>query len=159
MIRGLFETNVVSVTPNQPLTEVVELMRNHKIGDVIVVEGEKVCGIVTDRDIALEAFSGNLGDINQLKVSDVMSSGIVTVKESDWLFDVVDEMKRAGVVRLPVVDDQGKLCGVVTDLHCMQALSDALDKVTHISQKDTDESTPPAMTTDMNKDQQPQQLQ
>jgi predicted transcriptional regulator len=154
MIQGLYETNVVTVTSDQPLSEVVELMRSHKIGDVIVVESDKPCGIITDRDIALKAFSGDQSLITRLKVSDVMSGGIVTAKESDWLLDIVDTMKDAGVVRLPVIDSQGKLCGVITDLHCMQALSEALDKVTHIQQKDADESAPPTMATDRALDQQ-----
>lgn len=154
MIQGLFETDVVSVTPNQSLTEVVDLMRENKIGDVIVVDGEKPCGIITDRDIALKAFGGESSGADQLKVADVMSGQITTVKESDFLLDVVDTLKEAGVVRLPVVDDEGKLCGVITDLHCMQALSDALDKVTHINQKEVDESAPPSMSTDRNSSEQ-----
>lgn len=157
MIQGIFETNVVSVTPEQTLPEVVKLMADHKIGDVIVVEGDKPCGIVTDRDIALEAFGEHTGNIGQLTVADVMTTGLVTVKESDWLLDVIDTMAEAGVVRLPVVDDGGKLVGVITDLHCMHALTEALDKVTHIAQKDTDESTPPAMTTDERSDRQQRQ--
>src|SRR5688572_19925320 len=114
MIQGIYETDVVSVTPEQTLSEVVKLMADHKIGDVIVVEGQKPCGIVTDRDIALEAFGEHSGNINALTVADVMTTGLVTVKESDWLLDVIDTMSEAGVVRLPVVDDSGKLVGVIT---------------------------------------------
>lgn len=148
MIQGLFETDVVSVTAEQPLVEVVELMHNHKIGDVIVVENNRPRGIITDRDIALRAFSGDFSELSQLKVSDAMGSSVITVKESDWLLDVVETMKEAGVVRVPVVDESGNLCGIITDLHCMQALAEALEKITHINQKDFDESTPPTMTTD-----------
>lgn len=148
MIKGLFETDIVSVTPDQPVSQVVELMRGHKIGDVIVVADDVPVGIVTDRDIALKVFSGNFAGVDRLTVADVMSDGIVTVKDTEYLLDVIDKMKDTGVVRLPVVNAQGKLCGVITDLHCMQCLTDALEKVTHISQKDADESTPPAMTTD-----------
>ena len=49
MIQGLFETDIVSVTPDQPVSQVVELMRGHKIGDVIVVADRVPVGSIEER--------------------------------------------------------------------------------------------------------------
>jgi CBS domain-containing protein len=129
--RVLAKAEVVTATQETSLAEIVNLMRQHHIGDVVVVEksgaGEKPIGIVTDRDILLKTFShtGNHGD---LEVADVMSPFLTVAKVDDDVFKMIGVMAEEGICRLPIVDHAGMLCGIVTAKkllqHCIGGLND-----------------------------------
>ncbi|HEY7303779.1 MAG TPA: CBS domain-containing protein [Bryobacteraceae bacterium] len=109
--------NVVTVDRNTPLYEAARLMRSRHVGDVIVIDrngkGSIPVGIVTDRDMAVAVLAEQL-DPSKLTAGDIMGSGIVTVSEDQGLFETIEQMKRKGIRRLPVVDSRGVLLGIVT---------------------------------------------
>ena len=92
-------------------------MRSRHVGDVIVVDrnekGPIPVGIVTDRDIAVEVLAEQL-DPSKLTAGDIMGSEIVTVSEDQGLFETIEQMKRKGIRRLPVVGSRGVLLDIVT---------------------------------------------
>lgn len=92
-------------------------MRQHHLGDVIVVSKSNgntlPVGIITDRDLVIEILATEL-DPNTLMISDIMVSELVTVKEDIGVFEAIRYMRIKGVRRMPVVDDNGSLIGVVT---------------------------------------------
>ncbi len=108
---------VVIVSKNEPVTEVIELMRSHHVGDVVVIDkqGDRVLpvGILTDRDIVLEIMAEDV-DPNTIDVGDVMSYELVTIPENTPLMDTIKYMRTKGVRRMPVVDQQGSLLGIIT---------------------------------------------
>lgn len=116
-ISSLCNYDVATVEASADITEVAIAMREAHVGDVIVVEqrGSKrvPVGIVTDRDLVLEVLAEGV-DPRELTVRDIMSTNLVTVREDSGLEFALREMGRAGVRRLPVVDDQGELVGVLT---------------------------------------------
>jgi CBS domain-containing protein len=94
-----------------------ELMRSHHVGDLVVVEerdGRKhPAGIVTDRDIVVEVVAAGVNP-EALRVGDVMGPEVATVRESEGLFEALRYMRDKGVRRMPVVDRDGGLVGILT---------------------------------------------
>jgi CBS domain-containing protein len=92
-------------------------MRQHHIGDVIIVEergGKRVpVGIVTDRDIVVEVVAARV-DPNELKLGDLKLAPLVTVNEGATYAQTVSKMSVEGVRRMPVLAADGTLAGIIT---------------------------------------------
>lgn len=111
---------VVVVSPDDTVLEAVRRMEQYSVGTLVVVDGEKVpVGIVTDRDVALRCVAHGL-DAEASEVSDVMSEPVHTVEEGTPIEDALSSMAALGVRRLPVVDESGRLMGIL-------ALDDVID--------------------------------
>ena len=99
------------------VVNVARLMREHHVGDLVVVEtrdGRKhPVGIVTDRDIVVEVVAAGVNP-DLLKVGDIMGPEVATVRESEGLFEALRYMRGKGVRRMPVVDGAGGLVGILT---------------------------------------------
>ena len=97
--------------------ELAQLMRNSHVGDVVVVDqpdGHKIpVGIVTDRDLVVEVMARER-DPGSITAGDLMGAAIVTAGDQDDISEVVELMRFKGVRRVPVVDEQGGLAGIVT---------------------------------------------
>lgn len=97
--------------------EAAHLMRNHHVGDLVVVEesgGRKhPVGIVTDRDIVVEVVAPGVNP-EALTVVDIMGAELATVRENEGVFEALRYMRSKGVRRMPVVDGDGGLVGIVT---------------------------------------------
>jgi len=108
---------VVCATRETTITEAASLMRQHHIGDVIIVEyrGPKPIpvGIVTDRDIVVEVIAAGI-DPAQLKLGDLRLASLVTVREDQSYAETVSKMSVEGVRRMPVVGPDGALAGIIT---------------------------------------------
>jgi CBS domain-containing protein len=81
-------------------------------GSLPVGENDRLVGMITDRDIAIRGVAEGRGP--ETLVRDLMSSGIVCARIDDDVQDVADRMSEEQVRRLPVVDDQERLCGIVS---------------------------------------------
>jgi predicted transcriptional regulator len=94
-----------------------QLMRTRHVGDLVVVEEKDGCnypvGIVTDRDIVMEVVAAGVNP-EALKVGDIMGPEVVTVRESEGLFEALRYMRDKGVRRMPVVGSAGELVGILT---------------------------------------------
>jgi CBS domain-containing protein len=101
-----------AVTPQTPLNEVAQVMESDDIGAVPVVEGDRLVGIVTDRDIVVRAIAKGK-DPKGMPASEVSSKELVTVHPDDDLSDALELMARYQVRRLAVTDDE-RLVGVVS---------------------------------------------
>jgi CBS domain-containing protein len=99
------------------VVEAAKLMRHHHVGDVVVVEEKEgvnvPVGIVTDRDIVIEVLAEDVEPAS-VSVADIMSSELAKVREEDELLQTIQFMRSRGVRRLPVVDAQGGLVGILT---------------------------------------------
>jgi CBS domain-containing protein len=111
-IKDLMSTEVVTVSPDDPIQQAAELMRDRDIGDVIVVDDERPTGIVTDRDIVVRAMADG-ADPTTTPVKAVCTTGLVSVGPDDDIRDAITAMTQLDVRRLPVIDDD-RLVGVVT---------------------------------------------
>jgi CBS domain-containing protein len=117
-ISDLMSKNPRTVTPDTPVSEAAQLMKEEDIGMVPVIERVggaetrgRLVGVITDRDIAIRQVAE--GRSSDSPVRDVMSSGVRTATPSDSVESVMELMGREQVRRVPIVDERGSLVGVV----------------------------------------------
>jgi CBS domain-containing protein len=104
--------NVLLVDPNQTIGQAARLMADHDIGALPVGEDDRLVGMVTDRDIAVRAVAEGRGP--DTKVADVMSREVMYCFDDDDLDKVASNMGRIQVRRLPVVNRDKRLVGIVS---------------------------------------------
>lgn len=109
-VRDAMSRNVVTVTPDNSLREVQSLLREHRISGTPVIEDSRLVGIVSLEDIIAALDHGHI----EARVGDWMSSNVVTIQENMPLRRAVEFFQRYHFGRLPVLDAEGKLCGVLT---------------------------------------------
>jgi CBS domain-containing protein len=128
-ISEICNREVVIVQLSNTILEAAQLMRQHHVGDVLVVEdrgGVRVpVGIVTDRDLVVEIMAPEL-DQKVITVGDIMVPGLATVKENTGVFEAIQYMRAKAVRRLPVVDDSGGLVGILTLDDLLELLAEEL---------------------------------
>jgi CBS domain-containing protein len=116
-IGEICNKHVEYVTPETTVLRAAQLMRELHVGDLVIVDEDDgirlPVGIVTDRDIVVAAVAGEL-DLRTLAVGDLSMYPLVTVGADLSVQEVVAEMHRAGVRRVPVVSSTGSLVGIVT---------------------------------------------
>jgi CBS domain-containing protein len=103
---------LATCAPETSVTDVAAIMRDRDIGDVLIVEAGKLRGIVTDRDLALQALTGQ-DDPRQTPIHKYMSTKVIT-GESTWSLEQVSKiMAQHQIRRLPIVQD-GLVVGIVS---------------------------------------------
>jgi len=112
-VRDVMTERPRAVTPQTPLNEVAEVMENEDVGAVPVVDGDRLVGIVTDRDIVVRAIAKGK-DPRGMPVAAVSSRELVTVNPDDDLSDALELMARYQVRRLAVTAEDERLVGVVS---------------------------------------------
>jgi CBS domain-containing protein len=100
------------VTPETPVFEAAELMANEDVGSLPILDGDKLIGVVTDRDIVVRAVAEKK-DPRGMPVREVATHDPVTVHADDDLSDALKLMATYQVRRLPVVDEDNRLVGVL----------------------------------------------
>lgn len=111
-ISELMTSDVRTVTPEQPIREAAQFMLREDAGAMPVCDGERLVGMVTDRDIAVRAVAEGLGP--DTPVSQVMTGETLFCWEDDDVADVALKMSDAQVRRFPVVSrDDRRLVGIV----------------------------------------------
>jgi CBS domain-containing protein len=111
-IRDVMTSEVQTIGPDQTAREAAAFMLSADAGSIPVTEGDKLIGMITDRDIAVRGVAKGHGP--DTPVRDLMSSGVISVNIEDDMGTVASKMSDAQVRRLPVVDDQQRLCGIVS---------------------------------------------
>ncbi len=111
---------VVAIEKDMTLKAAAKLMSDKNIGSLVVVNGDKIMGIITERDIVTNA--SNLGK----SVKATMAKNVVTINPSEELDNAAILMKKHKIHRIPVVDDE-KLAGIITATDLI-AHADELDE-------------------------------
>lgn len=111
--------NVVTVSGEASLYEAAQLMRRYHVGDLVIADespqGEKIPrGLLTDRDIVIEALGQEIPDLDHLQVKDIVTRDVLTIGSNHSLHEAIQMMRTNGVRRLPVVDSHGALLGIIT---------------------------------------------
>ncbi len=107
-----FRSEVVTIEPAAPLAEAVSRMASQGVGAVVAVQGRRVAGILTDRDVALALGQGVA--TTQTPVKDVMTKDVVTIWEDQGIYDATQYFIGRGFRRLPIVNRDNELVGIVT---------------------------------------------
>src|SRR5512139_2591673 len=107
--------NPVSARPDDPVASVAKLMKENDIGPVPIVDNnnsKRLVGIVTDRDLALKVVAAGR-DPQTTPVQEVMTTNVVTCRDSDDIETALDAMSTQQLRRIPVVDDGNMLLGII----------------------------------------------
>jgi CBS domain-containing protein len=105
----------VCCLPDDLVTEAAELMKKEHVGSIPIIEDEqsrKLVGIVTDRDLTIRIVAEGL-DAKSTKIESIMTRNVVTCSAEDDLQKVVDAMSKYQLRRIPVVDDDNKILGII----------------------------------------------
>jgi CBS domain-containing protein len=112
-IRDYMTTHVETLDPDWTVQEAARKMKDHDFGFLPVTENGRCVGVLTDRDVTLRVIAEGRDPVRTL-VRDVMSRDVIASREDDELETVYELMKERQLRRLPVVDAQGKLAGMIT---------------------------------------------
>ena len=111
-VSEVMTRDVATVRPDQPVQDAASFMLRADAGSIPVVEGERLLGMITDRDIAVRGVAKGYGP--DTPVRDLMTNDIVCARIDEDVEEVANKMSEAQVRRLPVVDEQKRLCGIVS---------------------------------------------
>lgn len=104
-------TTVRTASPDASLSDVAVMMRDGDMGAVPIVDGGRLVGIVTDRDIVVRGVARSMSA--DASISGVMTAELFTVSPDDFVFEAVRLMGDKQVRRIPVVDADGRLAGII----------------------------------------------
>jgi CBS domain-containing protein len=111
-LRDVMAKDPVALPADTPLVDAARSMKEKDIGDVIVLDGDEMCGVVTDRDIVVRAVAEGR-DPSDTKLGDVCSHDVVTLSPDASVDEAVKIMREKAIRRIPVEED-GKPVGIVS---------------------------------------------
>jgi len=111
-VRDVMTDRPHCVTPETPVSQAAELMASEDIGALPVLENDEIAGVVTDRDIVVRAVAKGK-DPRGMPVREVSTREVITVGKEQDLSDALQLMATHRVRRLPVVNEENRLVGVV----------------------------------------------
>jgi CBS domain-containing protein len=112
-VADVMTRDVRTMKPNDTVGDAARCMDELNVGVIPVCDGDRLVGMVTDRDIVVRGVAKQ-GEVKSMKLADVMSGNVRCVKEDDDVDQVLSEMAEAQIRRLPVVDENQHLVGIVT---------------------------------------------
>ncbi len=148
LVKDVMSKNVITISPDESISEAIEKMAKNNISGLIVVENEKVVGVISESDIVREFGSklpelkvstsvtlsillllesgikiiNEMKKVGRLRVRDLMSKKVFFVRPEDTILDAARIMSKEDVRRLPVIDRDGKLVGVISRTDILRAL-------------------------------------
>jgi len=111
-VSEVMTRDVQTIRPDQSAQQAASFMLNADAGSIPVTEGERLIGMITDRDIAVRGVAKGHGP--DTPVRELMTNDIVCARIDDDCDEVASKMSEAQVRRLPVVDEQERMCGIVS---------------------------------------------
>lgn len=135
-IKSICKTKIVTVGKNSTLKDVSAVMQKHHVGSVIVTEGmdgKRIpAGIITDRDIAL-AVGASLKP-QDIRVDQIMQTHPITINADDGIFETALRMREMGVKRLPVVNADGSLYGLISSDDLLSLMGEEINNIAKIQE-------------------------
>ena len=134
-ISDICTADTISCTRDETVQAAAFLMRKHHVGDLVVVDrvddDALPVGIVTDRDIVVSVIALGL-DPASLLVGDIMTDDLLTCREDDDVYQTIEHMRLRGIRRVPVVDAQGNLSGIVSADDLLEFLAEEMSELSRI---------------------------
>lgn len=110
----IMTADVASVSPEESIRRVAEMMKELDVGSIPVCDGDRVIGMVTDRDIAIRTVAEGESP-ERVQVKDIMSVNVITCFDNQPVDEMMEEMRDEQVRRIPVLDHQTqRLVGIVS---------------------------------------------
>ena len=111
-VSEVMTREVHTVQPHQPVQEAANFLLSADAGSIPVTDGHRLIGMITDRDIAVRGIARGYGP--DTPVRELMTDDLVIVRIDDSIEDAASKMSEAQVRRLPVIDEDERLCGIVS---------------------------------------------
>jgi CBS domain-containing protein len=136
-IGELCTRETVCCRTDSSLLSVAQLMREHHVGDIVVVveesTGAKVpVGIITDRDLVIEVLAKAVSP-SDLTAKDLLTEPLVKAREDDAVYETIERMQAKGIRRVPVVNSRGALVGILTLDDISEYLTEELTRLSKIA--------------------------
>lgn len=112
-IKDIMTTDIACVDTKSTAADAAKKMKDQNVGSVLVIDQQKLQGLVTDRAIAMKAVAAEK-DPRKVPVTEIMTRDIVGCSEEDDVFDALQAMGKNRIRRMPVVNEQSQLVGVVS---------------------------------------------
>lgn len=123
-VKEYMKNQVISIPKDTPLSEVAKIMTDKSIGSVIVVDGNKPVGIITERDIVKAIGKGK--DL-KAKAEEIMTASLITIREDSPITGALALMRQFNIRHLPVIDDKGNLKGIISIRDITRAVDDMFE--------------------------------
>lgn len=134
-IGAICNREVVYVNREVTVQAACKLMRHYHVGSLVVVDEvddkRLPVGILTDRDVVIEINAMDL-DPRVITAGDIMSQELVMVPESEGVLETIEIMRARGVRRMPIVDSENRLVGIVTIDDLLEVLAEELTDIARI---------------------------
>ena len=130
---------VVAVSPDTPAVEVARIMGEKNVGSVVIVTGDnRPVGVLTDRDLTVRVMAQERNP-GEVRAGDIVTRDVITFRDSMGVYEAIQKMTAEGIRRMPVVDDAGKLIGIVT----MDEISRMVGGEMAVIKKNIEKKSPP----------------
>jgi len=113
LVADIMTREPITVRPDTNLLECAKKIINKKVGSLLIVDGKKLAGFVSQSDILWALVKKSKEDLSSIKAIDISPKKIATIKPSATLNEAIDKMKRMKFERLPVVHEKG-VVGMIT---------------------------------------------
>lgn len=135
-IKDICNKELITIDKGAHLKEAASIMQRKHVGSLIVTEasdGKRMAaGIITDRDIALSLASPSKAQ--DLTVQQIMKANPITVKASEGIYETITKMRKHGIKRVPVVNDDGSLHGIICADDLISLLGDEINTLSKIQE-------------------------
>ena len=132
-IKNLMSEDLITIDKDQNLSDALKLLRKYNVSRLPVTNNKELVGIISERDIANKLGSSKYESMpaSRLHISSVMVKDVITVPKTMQLHDVAKLMLDKGIGSVPVVDEDEKMCGIVSKADFTTlAVGTAFDKIT-----------------------------
>ncbi len=130
-IEDLARKDVVSASPETSVPELARRMRDETVGSVVITDGERPVGIVTDRDLTTRVLTEEANP-NDRTAGGVMSTDLCAVGPDAGFYEAAQVMSENGVRRLPVCTDEDELVGIITVDDLTELLADEQEQLASV---------------------------
>ena len=146
-VSDIMVRNVKTAEENQSINAIAKVMSDNNIGSVVIVKNSEagvLAGIITERDIVRIAGAAQTSSTTllQLIARDIMSKPVITINAESSIHDAIQSMKLNNIRRLPVVNREGRMVGIITDKDIFRAIINSQSLIASISENVTIEYRP-----------------
>ena len=146
-VSDIMVRNVKTAEENQSINAIAKVMSGNNIGSVVIVKNSEagvLAGIITERDIVRIAGAAQTSSTTllQLIARDIMSKPVITINAESSIHDAIQSMKLNNIRRLPVVNREGRMVGIITDKDIFRAIINNQSLIASISENVTIEYRP-----------------
>lgn len=135
-IRTFPRGDVVTADPDATADDLASRMDEEGVGSIVITDDDRPVGIVTDRDLTVGVLAAG-EDPSSVSAEEVMSEEIVTAGLDAGIFEVLSRMEEAEVRRVPAVDEDGKVVGIVSYDDFVALFGRELEKLGHIAEAES----------------------